>query len=118
MPTIALELGRGDIFPLESGCPKGGRGSSPRGGGLKELREVAICHLIRKYIKTVTPCTALPIHTSSKSVLDRWMDVQKARNSDELANEMKRGKGQERTLSSVYGDIESPCPSHLLKLTS
>lgn len=73
-----------------------------------------------KHINTVTTCMALASHTSLTSVLGGGMDgmdVQKARNSKVVAYEVKRGKGQEGTISSVYGDPESLCPSHLLKLT-
>lgn len=58
---------------------------------------------------------ALPTHTSLKLVPDRWMYVHKARNSDEVANEVRRGKG-EGNICGVSGDRESLCPSHALKL--
>lgn len=44
-------------------------------------------------------------------------DDQKARNSSGVVYEVKRGKGQEGTITSIYEDLQSLCPSHILKLT-
>lgn len=63
---------------------------------------MAIYHPIRKYIKTITTCMALPIPTCYKSVLDRWLAEQKVRNtSEELVSWRKERNREGLFLASI-----------------